>query len=316
MPGCGFRRAWIDHVPGRGPCGRPGLSRGEVLPGRNRGRVADVDGDQLAQFLRMRRAAVQPADAVGGLRRVAGLRREEVAERAGISLDYYTRLEQNRTSRPSAQVVASLATALEMTEPQRAHLHRLADHPVQPVPSQVLEPEPALLRVLEQLTAVPAHIMTDLGETLAQNRLSVALFSDASRYTGASRSTYYSWFTDPAAREVFTEETRDQETRARVADLRATLVRRSDAAARDLVAQLLRESREFEELWAAHEVSARFTQRKRVVGPTGVLELYAQFLSAGAAHQILVVFTPADGTDAAERLRGVGELSGSAAGTD
>ncbi|MFI0965814.1 helix-turn-helix transcriptional regulator [Streptomyces sp. NPDC021080] len=274
-----------------------------------------MDGDQLAQFLRTRRAAVQPADAVGGLRRVSGLRREEVAERAGISLDYYTRLEQNRTSRPSAQVVAALATALEMTEPQRAHLHRLTDHPVQPSPSQAPEAEPALLRVLDQLTSAPAHIMTDLGETLAQNPLSVALFKDASLYTGASRSTYYRWFTDPTAREVFTEETREQETRARVADLRATLVRRSDAAARELVALLRRESGEFEDLWAAHEVSARFTQRKRVIGPTGVLELYAQFLSAGSPHQILVVFTPVDGTDAAEQLGRIGELFGSVART-
>ncbi|MFF3446647.1 helix-turn-helix domain-containing protein [Streptomyces sp. NPDC002667] len=267
-----------------------------------------MDGDQLAQFLRARRAAVRPGEAAGGVRRVSGLRREEVAERAGISPDYYTRLEQNRTSRPSAQVVAALATALAMTEPQRAHLHRLTGHQVQPSPPQVPQADPALLRVLEQLTSTAAHIMTDLGETLAQNRLSVALFGDASLYTGASRSTYYRWFTDPAAREVFAKETRDRETRARVADLRATWVRRSDAAARELVELLRRESGEFEDLWAAHEVSARFTERKRIIGPTGPLELYAQFLSAGSPHQVLVVFTPVTGTDAAERLARIDEL--------
>ncbi|MFD5815779.1 helix-turn-helix transcriptional regulator [Streptomyces sp. NPDC127038] len=274
-----------------------------------------MDGDQLAQFLRTRRAAVRPGDPTAGLRRVSGLRREEVAERAGISPDYYTRLEQNRTSRPSAQVVAALATALDMTEAQRAHLHRLTGHQAQPSPPQNLEPEPALLRVLDQLPSTAAHIMTDLGETLAQNALSVALFGDASLHTGASRSTYYRWFTDPTARKVFAEETRDRETRARVADLRATWVRRSDAAARELVDRLRRESEEFEGLWAAHEVAARFTERKRIIGPTGVLELYAQFLSAGSPHQVLVVFTPVPGTDAAGRLSRIGELSQAAAGT-
>ncbi|MEV6018222.1 MULTISPECIES: hypothetical protein [unclassified Streptomyces] len=116
------------------------------------------------------------------------------------------------------------------------------------------------------------------------------------------------WFTDPAAREVFAEDTRDRETRARVADLQATWVRRSDAAARELVELLRRESGEFEELWAAHEVSARLTERKRIIGPTGPLDMYAQFLGAGSPHQVLVVFTPAPGTDAAERLARISEL--------
>ncbi|WP_328421381.1 helix-turn-helix transcriptional regulator [Micromonospora sp. NBC_00389] len=266
-----------------------------------------MDGQQLADFLRARRAAVRPAGATtGGLRRVAGLRREEVAELARISVDYYTRLEQNRTSRPSPQVVAALAEALEMNEAQRAHLFRLAEHPVQPPQPRTQRADPALLRILEQLDRVPAHVMTDLGETLAQNRVSIVLFGDASVHSGVGRSTYYRWFTDPAARQFFAEDIHERESRARVAELRATLARRSDAPARDLVARLRVESREFAALWDAQEVATRISDRKRVVGPTGLLDLHSQFLTAGAPDQLLVVFTPVAGTDSAERLGRIG----------
>lgn len=262
-----------------------------------------MDGAQLADFLRTRRAAARPENAAtGGLRRVPGLRREEVAERAGISVDYYTRLEQNRTSRPSAQVVAALAAALALSEAQRAHLFRLADHPVRPPQPRAQHADPGLLRVLEQLHEVPAHVMTDLGETLAQNRLSVAVFGDARARTGPARSTYYRWFTEAAARRVFTEDIRERESRARVAELRATLVRRSDPPVRDLVERLLADSPQFAALWEAHDVATRFSDRKRIVAPTGVLELYSQFLSAAAPDQLLVVFTPVPGTDAAGQL--------------
>jgi transcriptional regulator with XRE-family HTH domain len=266
-----------------------------------------MDGEQLADFLHARRAAVRPADAAtSGLRRVSGLRREEVAELAGISVDYYTRLEQNRTSRPSVQVVAALAAALDMTQAQRAHLFRLADHPVRMPEPRTRRADPALLRILEQLANVPAHVMTDLGETLAQNRLSLALFGDASVHTGDARSTYYRWFTEAAARQVFAEDIRERESRARVAELRATLVRRSDEPARELVEKLRSESAEFAVLWDAHEVETRISDRKRILGPTGMLELYSQFLTAGAPDQVLVVFTPVAGTDAAERLARIG----------
>ncbi|MFD9736469.1 helix-turn-helix domain-containing protein [Umezawaea sp. NPDC059074] len=262
-----------------------------------------MDGQQLADFLRARRADARPSD-TAGVRRVSGLRREEVADLAGISVDYYTRLEQNRTSRPSAQVVTALAAALELTAAQRDHLSRLTDHPVPP-PPRVVDPDPALLRVLEQLGDVPAHVMTDLGETLAQNRLSLALFGDATVHKGVRRSTYYRWFTDPAARRVFPEDLRDEESRARVADLRAVVVRRADAAARDLVDRLRRDSEEFADLWDAHEVLGRVTDRKRLDGPNGPLELYYQFLTTGTSDQVLLVFTPVDDTGTAELLAGL-----------
>jgi transcriptional regulator with XRE-family HTH domain len=271
-----------------------------------------VSSEELAEFLRTRRAAVHLTVAArDGLRgeeagERAGLRREEVAERAGISADYYTQLEQNRTSRPSAQVVAALASALGMDEAQRAHLFRLADHPVRSPRPRLRNAEPALLRVLDQMDGVPAQVMTDLGETLAQNRLSLALFGDASRYTGARRSSYYRWFTDVAARRVFAEDTRERETRARVAELRATLARRADAPARTLVDQLRHASAEFAALWDTHDAATRFGDHKRLVGPTGLLEMSSQFLTTGASDQFLVVFTPVPHTDAAERLALIG----------
>ncbi|WP_293989971.1 hypothetical protein [Streptomyces sp.] len=121
-----------------------------------------------------------------------------------------------------------------------------------------------------------------------------------------ARSTYYRWFTDAAARQVFAEDIRERESRSRGAELRATLARRPDEPVRDLVEKLRSESAEFATQWDAHEVEKRTSDRKRILGPTGMLKLYARFLSAGAPEQVLVVFTPVAGTDAAERLAHIG----------
>src|SRR3954467_10465020 len=125
-----------------------------------------MDRAQLAHFLRDRRARVQPGDVglpAGPRRRTPGLRREEVSQLAGMSADYYMRLEQARSPQPSTQVLASLAHALRLTEDERDHLYLLAGH--RPPAGSLAgdHVRPGLLYLLDQLKEAPAHITNDLG---------------------------------------------------------------------------------------------------------------------------------------------------------
>jgi len=146
-----------------------------------------MDRDGLADFLRRRRAALRPEDVglpVGRRRRTRGLRREEVAARAHISTDFYTRLEQRRGARPSASTVASLAVALRLDEIERDHLFALAGHNAPPTSMRSDEPSPGLLRVLEQLDGSPA--MIEKVRDVARGRAQVVLVEE--RGAGPARN--------------------------------------------------------------------------------------------------------------------------------
>jgi len=267
-----------------------------------------VDRPALADFLRRHREAVQPQDAglvAGPRRRTAGLRREEVAQLAAMSVDYYARLEQQRGPQPSVAMLASIARALRLTDEERDYLHRLAGHSA---PDRTRAPEQvpaALLRVLDRLDDCPALIISALGETLVQNRLAVALFGDASRYTGLERSEVYRWFTGPASeRSRYTEADRPRHSRAQVASLRAALGSMGPGSrAGELVRELRARSAEFAELWDRHEVARRFEDRKTLVHPeVGPLELDCQALFTEDQSHALLVLTAAPRTAAAEGL--------------
>jgi transcriptional regulator with XRE-family HTH domain len=267
-----------------------------------------VDRIGLADFLRRRREALQPSDVglgPGLRRRTAGLRREEVAGLAGMSGDYYGRLEQRRGSQPSESILAGLARALRLTLDERDHLYRLAGYnaPARDVPSDHVNP--ALLRILDRLDPTPAQVISDLGETLAQNRLAVALLGDHSGYTGLARSSIYRWFADPSARRVYPESDHDWHTRSMVANLRAAHVRRGrDARSSALVGELYRLSEEFRARWDEHQVEVRRAEHKRIVHPElGVIELDCQTLLAESQSQVLLVFTAPAGSEGAEQLR-------------
>ncbi|MEO6088433.1 MAG: helix-turn-helix domain-containing protein [Umezawaea sp.] len=146
--------------------------------------------DQLADFLRRRRETIRPAE-VGlpdGLRRrTAGLRREEVAMLAGMSVDYVVRLEQGRSSQPSTQLLASLARALRLSDDERAHLFHLAGHPPPAADGVARLARAGLIRLLDLLGGAPAMVLSDLGEVLAQNRASVLLVGDQTGFSGDRR---------------------------------------------------------------------------------------------------------------------------------
>jgi transcriptional regulator with XRE-family HTH domain len=262
--------------------------------------------DQLADFLRRRRSAIRPAEvglADGPRRRTAGLRREEVAMLAGMSVDYVVRLEQGRSSQPSTQLLGALARALRLSDDERTHLFHLAGHQPPPADGVARLARAGLLRMLDLLGDTPAMVLSDLGEVLAQNRAAVLLAGDHTRFTGDRRYPVYRWFTEPAARAVTPAAERERHARQLVADLRAAAGRRSgDPAVAGLVARLVAESDEFRQLWAEHEVAVRRADRKTLIHPrVGSLVMNCETLVTPDLGQELLVLTPAD-AETRERL--------------
>ena len=266
-----------------------------------------MDRTGLADLLRSRRLRLVPADVglpPGVRRRTPGLRRDEVAALASISTDYYTRLEQERGPNPSVAVLAALARALRMTDDERDHLYLLAGQQPPSRHVQSTHVSPGLLHVLDRLTDTPAFVVGDLGETIVQNAMSIAVSGDQSGLTGRNRNYTWRWFTDPSTRGRFPEEDWPIHSRTHVADLRATAGRRgSDPDVTALVDDLLDTSPEFAELWAEHEVAVRRADAKRIVHPeVGLLDLLCETLVSGVGGQTLVVLFPRPGTDAREKL--------------
>jgi hypothetical protein len=202
-------------------------------------------------------------------------------------------------------MVAALARALRLTLDERDHLFRLTGHEA---PGRVIRSDhvsPGLMRVLDRLDDTPAQVINDLGETLVQNRLAVALLGDQTRFTGPARSGYYRWFTAPAERARFPENDHAAWSRAVVARLRATLVHGGhDPNATALVWQLHAESTEFVQLWDHHEVDLSHVTHQRIVHPElGVIGLDWHMMTAENPAQLLLVFTAPPGTEDYEKLR-------------
>jgi transcriptional regulator with XRE-family HTH domain len=267
-----------------------------------------MDRDALAEFLRRRREALKPIDVglpVGARRRTAGLRREEVAQLTGMSVDYYGRLEQARGPQPSPQMLRALARALRLTDDETDHLYRLAGHAVPDRRTHSHHVRPALLFVLDQLRDAAAFVCSDTDVMLAQNELATLLTGGhlVSGETGVRASMSWQWFTDPRARERAPAEDHEQLSRTMVADLRAAWARRrSDADMRALVDGLLGRSPEFAELWARHEVAVRRMQRKTFLTRVGPIALDCEVLATDDGQR-LVLLTPPAGSTALEDLR-------------
>lgn len=266
-----------------------------------------MDRAQLADFLRTRREALQPEDVGlgrGPRRRTSGLRREEVASLADMSVDYYSRLERGTGPQPSVQMLSAIARGLRLTLTERDHLLRLAGHNAPARTGRSDHVAPGLMRIIDRLHDTPAQVMTDLGETLVQTAPARTLFGDETRFKGLARSIVYRWFTDPATRDVYPEEDRDMMSRAFTADLRTTLAKYGPRSGPAEVAQaLLVESAEFAELWAAHEVTGSTRFEKRLQHPdVGVMTLQCQILHDQEQNQGLLILTAAPGTDSYRKL--------------
>ncbi|KQM81309.1 helix-turn-helix transcriptional regulator [Agromyces sp. Leaf222] len=267
----------------------------------------EIDRAGLAGFLRRRRESLQPEDVGlprGQRRRTSGLRREEVAALSHMSTDYYSRLERERGPQPSEQMIASIAQGLHLSLAERDHLFRLAGHtpPTRGVASEHISP--GLQRIFDRLQDTPAEIVTELGESLRQTPLGVALTGDLTSYRGPARSIGYRWFTDPAARELYAPEDHEFLSRLWVSGLREVATLRGQGSrAAEYVELLLAQSEEFRSVWELHEVGVRPRDVKHFVHPElGTLELACQTLLDPAQSHSLLVYTAVPGSESAEKL--------------
>ncbi|MGW4092621.1 helix-turn-helix transcriptional regulator [Nocardia sp. NPDC004750] len=270
-----------------------------------------MDSDnRLGAFLRARRELVRPEDfglPGGGQRRVAGLRREEIALLAGVSADYYVRLEQGRDRHPSEQVIASLARVFALDEEGTAHLRELA-RPTARRPRAPRRPErvaPGLLRLMNAWPHTPALVLGRYLDVLAANPLAAAVNSCSVPGVNQVRMV----FLDPEARDVY----RDWPTIAAdtVASLRATAgADLDDPRLTELVGELSLKSEEFRQLWARHDVRAKTGGVKEFRNPmVGDLTLsYETFSVNGAPGQILIAYHAEPGSPSERSLALLGSL--------
>ena len=303
------RPAWAEEA--RVGRVRSSRDRRSLVERRGSWQHGRMDRAELADFLRHRRESLRPSDVglpEGVRRRTAGLRREEVAGLVGMSTDYYARLEQQRGPQPSEQMVVALTRGLRLSLDERDHLYRLTGHHPPRRARGSEHVSPALLRVLDRLDDTPALVLSDLAETLAQNRLAVALLGDQRRHRGLARSAYYRWFTDPAERELYPTEDHGHQLELQASGLRAALsMAGGGGRPREIVEALLATGEEFDAVWSRHAVHQRFDDRKTLVHPElGPIQVDCQALFTEDQSQTLLVLTPAPGSPDAESLRMLG----------
>jgi len=269
--------------------------------------VDELDRAELAAFLRRRRARVQPADVgleEGPRRRTPGLRRPEVAQLAGMSVDYYIRLEQGRGPRPSRQMIAAIARALRLSDDERAYLHHLVGEVPGPPPGPARDVRPGVLHLLDRLDDTPALVCDAKYDVLAWNPMAAVLVGDFSALPPGERNVVWRFFTDPNVRDRHDLDGGRRFARESVADLRAAAARYPrDTGTRRLVDRLLAASTEFRELWAEQDVQVRRSARKRLHHPlVGWLDLDCEALHDPHRDQWIVLYTAAPGTPSHEAL--------------
>jgi transcriptional regulator with XRE-family HTH domain len=250
---------------------------------------------ELADFLRTRRAALQPADVGlegGGRRRTPGLRREEVAQLSGVGATWYTWLEQARDVRPSAQVLEALARALRLDAAERAHLFELGRAQRTPPPTRE-QVSPALKRLIDNLGPVPAFVRGRRLDYLAWNRAAEVAMGDPGDYPPGRRNALWMMFTDPTRPRLV--ENWEANARSLLAVFRAAHARNiDDPAFAELIAALEQVSPLFREWWPRHEVRGSVEGRKTINHPlVGRLVFeFALFERGEAPGQQLLLYSP------------------------
>lgn len=262
-------------------------------------------GDELARFLRARRTQTSPRSAGltpgPGVRRTPGLRREELATLAGVSIDYYTRLERGKETRPSPGVVDALARALQLDEAEHQHLRDLAVRAARfaprsaPAPSRTVRPQLKLL--LEAVRPNPAYVVSRSMDVLAHNPGGLALYPGIEDWPATQRNLGRYLFLHPAAREIFPDW--DNQIRHCVARLRALAGTDPDAPdLTQLVGELLVKSPDFARLWDRYDVTGRKITSKTFQHPqVGKITLSFQGMALeGTPGHRFGVYTAEPGT--------------------
>jgi transcriptional regulator with XRE-family HTH domain len=270
--------------------------------------------EELAAFLRARRAALQPADVgypTDPRRRVTGLRREEVAVLAGISVDYYVRLEQGRVPAPSRQVVDALARALRLDATQSAHLRRLADPYLAGEPTAAQTVRSGLQQLLDAMHDCPAFVLGRRTELLACNALGTALHGDPLQHPPRRRAMAWLLFFDDGTRRLYPDW--EDVARDTVGALREDAGRHPhDLALRALVSELCTNDL-FRRWWNTHHVHGKAAGTKRFSHPVvGPLTLHYEALTvAGESDQLLIAYTATPGSRDADTLALLGAWAAS-----
>jgi transcriptional regulator with XRE-family HTH domain len=274
---------------------------------------------ELGQFLKSRRARLQPED-VGvqayGRRRVPGLRREELAQLAGVSVDYYVRLEQGRAGQASETVLDAIARALRLNDAERAHVYDLS-RPVRRRRRELRTERvrPGVKRLIEALDGVPAMLTGRRMDVLAWNRLAAALLVDWGALPREQRNAARHVFLDDSARELYGDW--EEGARATVAYLRLVAGRHpDDAGLAELIGELSMKSEDFRRWWADHDVHEKTHGTKRLVHPiVGELTVsYESWTPPGDSDQVLVTYTTEPGSESETALRLLGSMSESGRG--
>ncbi|MFD7896757.1 helix-turn-helix transcriptional regulator [Streptomyces sp. NPDC059743] len=264
---------------------------------------------ELREFLRSRRARITPEEVglspQGGVRRVPGLRREEVARLAGVSVDYYVRLERGRTASVSESVLDAVARALRLDETERGHLFAVARRSrARRRPMAPQRVRPGLYRVLETVGDSPAMVLGRRMDVLATNRLARALFTDFDALPHRERNMVRYIFLDESARELYTDW--ESSARGTVASLHLYAGRHpDDPLLAELIGELSLGDEDFRRWWADHDVLRRTHGSKRYHHPVvGDLDLeYEALTPAGDPEQTLGLHTAEPGSPSEQALR-------------
>lgn len=268
---------------------------------------------QFGSAVRRWRDRVSPQTAglpPGGQRRAPGLRREELALLAGLSVDYVTRLEQGRAVNPSSQVVEALARALRLSGNEREHLFRLAGL-VPPgsdtVPTYI---PPSVQRLLDRLTETPVAVFDASWTLLVANPPYAALMGDPSTWRGRERNTVWRQFTGAPSRARWDAESMRALQEALVGDLRTAAGRYpADRQLRRLIHDLRATSQLFAELWESGTVGPHEAARKTIDHPeVGAVTLDCDVLSVAGSDLRIMVYTAEPGSEDAQRLALLGVL--------
>ncbi len=262
---------------------------------------------ELGDFLRTRRARLMP-EAVGlprgSRRKTPGLRRAEVAQRVGVSVDWYTWLEQGRSIRPSTQVLERLVEALRLDANERNHLFLLAQEQAAPALLPATETvSPALHHFLNQFGNRPAFISGRRWDVLARNDAGSAVFGDDRLRTGRARNTIWNVFTEPESREFIVNW--EDDARYLLAQFRSTYARYpDDPQLTEMIHDLQLVSPEFRAWWPNHEVVSGQEGRKSLNHPqVGLLQFERLTFQVFDAPDLkITVYTPVEDTDTPHKL--------------
>lgn len=264
------------------------------------------EGTDLGAFLRAHRAALTPAAA--GLvgterRRVPGLRREELAQLAGVSVDYYVRLEQGRGAHPSAGVLDALARALQLDETAAAHMHTLVSAPIVRRRARPERLRPEVQRVLEALMPAPAFVLGRRMDVLGWNAMAARLIGDFDHMPPEARNLVRHAVLDPSARALYVEW--EKVAQGAVSALRMAAAHYpDDPQLASLVGELSVHSERFRHWWADDRLHGKSSGLRRLAHPiVGPLELaFETFALAADPDLQMVVYTAEPGSQSATAL--------------